>query len=163
MEKYFSIIQLGRLNLRPEISYKVREYLENFFIKKVFEAKKIIVGGKWMVEFCIHFLPKGPGTLFEDIVLAKGARTVSSDSLKIYECIIPFDFIRDADDPKLETIKLMFRAIKLFVTSTYKKVKPEVIDELWNEIDLNYLLSLPYPAPIDEQKYFVDEIMNNQQ
>ncbi|RAJ05509.1 hypothetical protein LX64_02669 [Chitinophaga skermanii] len=102
----------------------------------------------------MHFAEKGPGTLFEDIALANGSTTVASESVKIYECIIPFDFIRDSEEPQLETIELMYRAIKLFVTSTYKKVKPEFIDALWREVDLNYLLSLPYPAPIEEQKYY---------
>lgn len=51
----------------------------------------------------------------------------------------------------------MYEAIKLFFTRTYKKISPEFMDELWNQINLDYLLSLSYPAPFAEQRYFLDD------
>jgi hypothetical protein len=50
----------------------------------------------------------------------------------------------------------MYEAIAIFLTSTYKKVTSEFMNELCNNVDLEYLLSLPYPAPFKEQKYLSD-------
>ena len=37
------------------------------------------------------------------------------------------------------------------------KVTLDFMSELQKQIDMNYLLSLPYPAPFEEQKYLLDE------
>ncbi|RAJ05513.1 hypothetical protein LX64_02673 [Chitinophaga skermanii] len=162
MEKYFEILLLGELNERPPISHLVKEYFENFFLEKVLAEKGIIVGGKWKVSLAIHFQEKGPMATFEDMAFANGARTIASESIKMYSAVIHYNLIKDAEKPYLQTIELIYKVVKVFITSTYKKVKPTFIDELWNEIDLNYLFSLPYPASIEEQRYFLDEVMGKQ-
>jgi len=161
MEQYFLIHLLGKVNARPPISYHVKEYFEGFITEKVLKEKKILIGGRWQVMFTISFLAKGPKTNFDDIVVGKGARTVATESVKIYESIILIDAIKGAENPYLRTIELIFKALGLFLTSTYKKITPEFMDGLWNQVDLDYLLSLPYPAPFSEQKYLIDEIMKS--
>lgn len=65
--------------------------------------------------------------------------------------------IQQSSNPQKATIDLMYEAITLFLTSTYKKVSIDFMSELYKQIDMNYLLSLPYPELFEEQKYFLDE------
>ena len=162
MEKYFLIHQLGDIATRPPTSCQVKEYFEEFILENVLIKKKIAVGGKWQIMFTIHFQEKGTKTTFDDVAIAKGCRTVAAESVKLYESVILVNAIRSYEDPYLGTIELMYKAIKLFLTAAYKKVTSEFMDELWNQVDLNYLLSLPYPAPFSEQKYLNDELMKRQ-
>ena len=83
----------------------------------------------------------------------------SLEEIKIYEVLLPLVCIQEAENPLLKTIELMYEAIKIFFTTTYKKITPELMDELWKDVDLNYLLSLPYPASLAEQKY-ADDVLN---
>jgi hypothetical protein len=53
----------------------------------------------------------------------------------------------------------MYEAVSLFLTTTFKRVTPEFMATLWKQVDLDYLLALPYPAPFQEQKYLLDEQM----
>jgi hypothetical protein len=162
MEKYFLIHLLGDPETRPPISCQVKEYFEEFILKNVLIKKKIAVGGRWQIMFTIHFQEKGAQTNFDDVAVAKSCRTVAAESVKLYESVILVDAIRSYQNPYLGTIELMYKVIKLFLTAAYKKVTFEFMDELWNRVDMNYLLSLPYPAPFSEQKYLIDEVMKRQ-
>jgi hypothetical protein len=161
MESYFNIYQSCTEIERPPVSFKVREYFEKFIIENVFVKKKIIIGGKWKIGLAIYFSVSGPKVLFKGIALAKGARTILSESIKIYEIVILTEPIQQAEKPFLKTIELMYEAIKIFLTTTYKKVTPEFMDDLWRQVDLDYLLSLPYPAPLAEQKYVGDKVKSD--
>jgi len=158
MQSYFIIYQSCTEKERPPISYKIREYFEEFVTENVLKKKKIIIGGRWKIILAIFFSGGGSKVLYKEIGFAKGSRTVSAESVKIYEAFILLKPIKDAPDPLLKTIELIYEAIKVFLTTTYKKVSLELMDALWNEVDLDYLLSLPYPAPLAEQKYVGDRI-----
>lgn len=158
MTSSFVIYQTSTsLNERPPISYKIREYYEKFIIENVLIKKNIITNGKWNIVLNIGFMRKGPKVLFNGIVLGKGTRTISTENIRLYEVLILIEPIQTSSNPLLKTIELMYEAIKLFFISTYRKATPEFMDELWKQVDLNYLLSLPYPAPFEEQKYLNDE------
>lgn len=158
MKSYFKIYQTCTSNnLRPPISHKVRKYFEKFLIDNVLEKKKIIIGGKWTIGLSMLFVQEGARYTLRDIYMAKGSRTVSAEAIKIYEILIPLLCIQEAKEPLLKTVELMYDAIKKFVTITYKKITPEFMDELWSSVDLDYLFSLPYPAPLSEQKYVGDK------
>lgn len=158
MEKYFEIHQTCTEKNRPPISYKVREYLESFITKKVLEEKKIIVGGNWKVTLTICFSGDGPMMLFKDYALAKGVRTITKEKTKLYESVVLLPQIENDKDPYLKTIEMVYKVISAFLTANYKKVTPEFMNNLWKEIDFNYLKSLPYPAKLIEQKYIGDMI-----
>ena len=156
MKSYFNIFQASTSNdNRPPISHKVREYFIQFLSDNLLKRKKIIIGGKWEIILSILFTGEGkygPKGIF----MPKNPRTISSESVKLYEIIIPSKLIQESDKPFLKTIELMYEAIKVFFTTTYKKITPEFMDELWKKVDLDYLLSLPYPAPLSQQKYVGD-------
>lgn len=50
----------------------------------------------------------------------------------------------------------MYDAISLFFTTIFKKVTPEYMGDIKGLIDLDYLLNLPYPASLTDQKYIGD-------
>lgn len=159
MKSNFKIYQTCTSDIvRPPISSKIREYLEQFLSVNVLEPKKIIVGGKWTIILSMLFVEEGARYTLKDVYMAKGSRTVSAEATKIYEILLPLKCIQESKKPLLKTIELMYEAIKKFITTNYKKVTPELMDELWKKVDLEYLLSLPYPAPLAEQKYVGDKI-----
>jgi hypothetical protein len=160
MESYFNILLSSTVgNKRPPISFKVREYLEGFIIENVLKKFKIVQGGKWKIALAIFFIERGEKYDSANIFLAKGARTVEAESIKIYEILIPIEEIKASPQPYLKTIELLYEAIKIFLTNTYKKVTPALMDELWGNLDLEYLLSIPYPVSYEEQQYVGDKGM----
>ena len=162
MRSHFTISQTGSLNDRPPISYKIRQYFENFIVERVLMEKKIIINGQWHINLTIHFIAdgdRGPKSIF----LAKGARTVTEEKVKVYEILIPVKLAQDVQNPLLRIVELIYDAIKIFLTATYKKVKPEFMDDLWKKVDLDYLLALPYPASFEEQKYLLDNQLYEEQ
>lgn len=158
MENYFSISQACTTKFRPPVSYRVREYFVNFLVDNLLKEKKLIIGGKWHINLTIYFVGEGKLGLPKNIVIGKSPRTVSAEMTKLYEALIPVKLIQESDRPFLKTIELMYEALTVFFTATYKKITKEFMDELWKQVDLNYLLSLPYPAPMEDQKYVGDVI-----
>jgi len=158
MENYFSISQGWTGEFKPPISYRVREYFVTFIVSNVLEKKKLIVGWKWHINLTVYFVSEGKLGLPTDIAFAKTPRTISAETTKIYEALIPVKTILQSDNPALKTIELMYEAITIFFTTTYKKITKEYMEMIWKEIDLRYLLSLPYPSPLEEQKYVGDDI-----
>src|SRR5690606_14590151 len=148
----FSISQAYTTKYRPPISYKVREYFVDFLTDNLFTQKKIIISRRWHIKLGIYF------DYSPQILMAKKPTTITSESTKLYEILIPVKPIQESEAPFLKTIELMYEAITVFFTTTYKKVTKEFMDELWKQVDLNYLLSLPYPAPLEDQKYVGDVI-----
>src|SRR5579859_2548970 len=159
MESYFNIYQSSPAKERPPVSHKIRRYFEDFIIEHVLKSKKIIYGGNWKVCLAIYFIDEFPKSPDKRVSLASGVRTIASENTKLYEILISIKSTQDSPRPLLTTIELMYEAISLFLTTTYKKVKPEFMTALWKQVDLDYLLSLPYPAPFQEQKYLLDEQM----
>jgi len=162
MVSKFNIYQSSIEEDRPPISHKVRDYLIKFITTELLEKKNILINAKWNVILALFFIRKakfGPDQVF----LAKGSRTVSAENTKIYEVLIPMQIIDAAENKYLKTIELIYEAITLFLTSTYKKVTIESMAEIWEKVDLKYLLSLPYPAPFNEQKYSLDEMVESRQ
>ena len=157
MHSKFNIYQSATQEERPPISHKVKDYLIDLIIKEVLEKKNIIVNARWNIFLALYFFRKGkygPDRVF----LAKGSRTVSAENIKIYEVIVPIQVLDTAGDKYLKTIELMFEAITLFLTSNYKKITADFMAEVWKKADLEYLHSLPYPAPFEDQKYPGDEV-----
>jgi hypothetical protein len=70
--------------------------------------------------------------------------------------MIPEKLITESENKYEAIIKLMYEAISIFLTTTYKKVSNEFMNELWHRVDLKYLLTLPYPAKVKDQKYLTD-------
>lgn len=157
MNPYFNISQsYTHFNERPPISYKAREYLEVFIIENVLKKNKIIIGSKWRVDLLLIFCQETNRYKSTHIFMPKNPKTVTEEGVKIYEILIPFKLIKESDNPYSRTIELMYEAITIFFTETYKKIAKDLMSELWKKVDMPYLLTLPYPAPKVEQKYLTD-------
>jgi hypothetical protein len=89
--------------------------------------------------------------------MAKSATTVKQDSVKIYSITIPMKAIIQSQKPHQKTIEIVYEAITKYFTSTFKKVTREFMADLENQVNFDYLLSLPYPAPFAEQRFHLDE------
>jgi hypothetical protein len=147
----FTITLTSQSKDRPPISYKVMDYFVSLMIENVLIPQKIILTGKWNINLAIMFLETGK--FGPSGVYLYKPTTVSSDNVKFYPVQIPLKEIRESADPFLRTIELIYEGIKLFFIAHYKKIEDQFMDALWLKVDLNYLLSLPYPAKLTDQKY----------
>jgi hypothetical protein len=146
---------------RPPISSKVRGYFEQFITKQLLKPKNIIVGSQWQIELVICFVEEGPRYKSGNLFLAKQPRTISSEKIKIYEILVPLKLLSGVDQPYLRTIELIYEALTLFFTTIYKSVTPQEMKMLWQNVDLDRLNTLPYPAALPDQKYVGDLVDKN--
>ena len=158
MEKKFQIVQssTNTIDLRPPISWRVRDYLEDFIIENVLNKKQIIVSSQWTIHLHCFFCKLSPRFNYDHIRFYAKPRTVKENDVKIYEIMIPEKLIIESKNKYEKTIELMYKAISIFLTTTYKKVSQEFMNELWQKVDMKFLLTLPYPAKVKEQKYLTD-------
>jgi hypothetical protein len=57
---YFGIYQAcTSQNVRPPISFKIREYFEQFVTENILKKKNIVIGGKWIINLSIIFIEEG--------------------------------------------------------------------------------------------------------
>ena len=101
-------------------------------------------------------MPEGKYYTTEELSLAKGYQTVKQDAVKIYTVLVPLKAIGKSDKPLLKIVELMYEAITKYFITNFKSISPEFMEHLKTEIDLPYLLSLPYPAPFKDQRYVAD-------
>jgi hypothetical protein len=159
MSGQFTIGQLSTtFTKRPPISSKVREYFEIFIHDNLLTKKNLIVKSKWEIRFLVSFIEEGPRYTSEHLFLGKKHRTLTNEMIKMYEILVPLILISKAANPYLKTIELIYEALTIFFTTNYKTISKEEMTELWSIVDLKYLLSLPYPAPLEEQKYSTDMV-----
>lgn len=145
---------------RPPISYRICEYFNEFMSESFAKKKPKLISKDWKINLGIIIQSEGRYGP-KEIFLASKPRTIKSEGVKLYEMVVPLKLITDTNNPHRRTIEIIYEAVKIFFTSTYKSVSTEFMDELWKEIDLDYLLSLPYPAPLNEQKYVGDYLHIN--
>ena len=104
----------------------------------------------------MYFIEEGPRYKSAHLFLAKHPRIVSAEKIKIYEILVPLKLLNNMENPYLKTIELMYDALTIFFTTTYRTVTPQDMQSLWNKIDLDKLLRLLYPASLPDQKYVAD-------
>jgi hypothetical protein len=158
MGKKFQIVQssTSEINDRPPISWMVRDYFENFIIENVLVEKQIVVSSKWTIHLHCFFCKLSPRFNYDYIHLYPKPRTVKENMVKIYEIMIPEKLINDVENKYEKTTELIYEAVSIFLTATYKKVTKEFMSELWQKVDKKYLLTLPYPAKVKDQRYLTD-------
>lgn len=83
---------------------------------------------------------------------------MKEESIKMYEALIPLEILSESDNYLLDVIELIYKCICIFLDTTYKKITMEQMNKLWEQVDLEYLISLPYPAPFNDQKYVGDNL-----
>lgn len=140
----------------PAVSYKLRTYYINHLTEHLFKPAGIVLNQQWQIMLSIIFMEEGPHYTGSEIFLAKGARTVSQEKVKIYEMIVPLKLVSAHNDILEGTIHVLEQALTVFFTHQYKKVTAPLMQSVWDKVDLPYLQSLPFPAPLAEQKYVGD-------
>lgn len=158
MEKKFQIIQSTTDNIvnRPPISWKVRDYFEDFILENVCKQKRIIVSSDWIIHLQCSFSPETPRYKEDFIHFFSKPRTVKENMVKVYQIWIPQILIDNAESKYERSFELMYEAISIFLINTYKKISKEFMNSLWGSVDKAYLLSLPYPAQVKDQRYLTD-------
>jgi len=142
---------------RPAVSFKVREYLASFITDGILREKGLVVTGAWNVVLGMIFLAEGKVYESDKILfIKKDPAIIRSEMVKLYEIIIPLKLIRESDDLLFTTVQLMYEALTIFLTTTFKSIKRDEIDDLWMQVDLDYIFSIEFPAPFNEQKYVGD-------
>lgn len=158
MGKKFQIVQssTNKIDLRPAISWKVRDYFEDFIIENVLNEKQIVISSKWTIHLHCMFCKVSPRYNYDYIHFYNKQRTVKENMVKMYEIMIPEKLIDDSENKYERTIELMYEACSIFLTATYKKVSKEFMNDLWRIVDKKYLVTLPYPAQVKDQRYLTD-------
>jgi hypothetical protein len=134
---------------RPPISVKILQYFEKFAIENILVKKKILLGTKWTIH--VRFTILESGKRIPNTVHIISAFSTGLD--KSYSVFIPSKLFIHLKDPRMKIIELFYQGLSVFFTENYKRVTNEFMDELWKKVDLEYLLSIPYPAPNDQVKY----------
>lgn len=101
-------------------------------------------------------MEEGPRFNTLDILLANGHQTVKQERVKIYNMIVPLKLIQVSGNGFDAIVMILQKALEIFFSEVSKKVTPLVFENCWSKIDWDYLKSLPYPAPVSEQKYVGD-------
>lgn len=147
----FRILQVGPEQHRPPLSYKVCEYFMVFIERHILIPQEIILQDKWNIWLSMMFFKKarfGPAGVY-----VYPPTIMKENSVKSYPIQIPIDEITAAGQPVLKVVTLFYEGITQFFTKNYKQITVEFMQELWCQIDMIYLLSLPYPANPKDQKY----------
>ena len=75
------------------------------------------------------------------------------EKIKVYPVAININDIYRNNQHVQNVVGLYFQLLSMFFLSNYKLVSREYVADLMEKLDWDYLLSLPYPAPEEEQGY----------
>lgn len=157
MKKKFKIsFSSSSKEKRPQLSYLVREYYSELIEDNLFSNNVIALKEGWSIDLVIMFMEEAPRFKSEEIFLGKGAQTVKSEYVKIYDMIIPLKLIENEGNTLDSILIVLQQGLTLFFTETFRKVSKTSMEDCWKKVDMGYLRSLPYPAPLKEQKYVGD-------
>ncbi len=144
---------------RPKVSYKIREYIEGFFLNVVLREKKIIVNTKWNTLLQMSFFIDAN----EDYIISLPPSTYKNESIKAYPIMISYTSrIDKAKNINVEFAMILYEAVTEFLVTHFKKVSKEELEELKVKLDVNYLSSIIYPAPFNEQRFVGDDSITSE-
>lgn len=153
----FSIHLFGDRNSKIRISKRILQYFENFVLKKILEPKKIILNAKFDIDISFMLSSDYKENKEENIVLYHYRQTYD---VKSYPISIPVDRIKESNNINIKSALLFYEGITLFFISNYKKISKEFMNDLIEEIDWDYLASLPYPAHLKDIDYAGENYMS---
>ena len=138
---------------RPKVSYKIREYIEEFFLKEVLNEKKIIVNNKVDTLLQMSFFIDAN----EDYIISLPPSTYKNENIKAYPIMISYsNRIENAKNINIEFAMILYEAVTEFLVTHFKKVSREEMEGLKVKLDLDYLSTIIYPAPFKEQRFVGD-------
>lgn len=156
MTKQFSIKKVSSEDNRPPYSYKVEEYFENFVHENILRPFNLLANDEHKTLLSIMLLNKDEQS--PEGINFYEPEMIEEENVKFYPVTIYLEDIYLDGKPVENIVSLYFQIISIFFLSYYKKLEMEYMIDLKEKIDWNYLLSLPYPAPAEEQKYVGDNL-----
>ncbi|QEE49740.1 hypothetical protein FUA48_09125 [Flavobacterium alkalisoli] len=146
-------------DLRPKVSYKVKEYIEDFFVEMFFTEKKIIVNNKVTSLLQISFFIDKT----KEYITLLPPTVYKSYNTKAFPIMVGYvDKFQVSKNTNLDFAYMLFDIVSEFLLVNYKKVKPEELKILKEQIDIDYLSKIVYPAPFEEQLFVGDNNLNNE-
>lgn len=152
MEKFKINILYSKNNSipKPEVSFKLINYIEEFFIKNVFEPKKIILNAKTNILLQITIFTDHDLTYIKSLPFS----IYKNENIKAFPIMICIkDRISKTNDINVEFAMILYEAITEFLATHFKKVCKEELETLKIKLDINYLSSIIYPAPLIQQNF----------
>jgi len=151
--KQFTIKKICAEEDRPPYSYKVDQYFEDFVTENILKPYNIILPEDWKIILSIMIFkqeedsPEGVSFYEPDLL--------EEDKVKVYPVGINLEDIYKNEEHIVNIVGIYFQIISLFFLNNFKLVSREYLVELMDKLDWDYLFSLPYPAPAEEQGYVV--------
>ncbi|KGO78609.1 hypothetical protein Q763_17640 [Flavobacterium beibuense F44-8] len=148
----------ANFDLRPKVSYKLKEYIEDFFVKALFTEKKIIVNSKFSTLLQVSFFIDKK----EEYIVCLPCTVYKDMNIKAFPIMVSYiDKFHESKNVNLDFANMLFDVVSEFLLSNYKKIKFEDLKSLREEIDKDYLSKIIYPAPFNEQCFIGDDNMND--
>jgi hypothetical protein len=162
MSTIFNIsISCGNINDRPPLSHRVREYYSGLLTQELFVPKLISIKENWTISLVLMFNQSRPDVLPFQFFVNTSPQIVRSEMLKNYYTFVNYDLYLARGGTLEGMLGLFQEALTAFFTQTFKKVKPEKMAAIWEKVDMGYLHTIPYPAPLLEQRYVEDIIRSD--
>jgi hypothetical protein len=139
---------------KPPYSYKVDEYFEQFVRENIIEPFNIIAEDDWKILLSIMMFKKDEES--QEGVSIYPAETIDEEKIRYYPIAINIEDVYANNTPMENIVGIYYQIISLFFISNYEGISEEFMLELKKKLDWDYLLSLPYPAPSEQQKYVGD-------
>jgi hypothetical protein len=136
------------------ISPLVIEYLKEKIVMELLKDNNIILETKWVYIFTIkvsktNFIDSVPRILLYERV---------SGLKKLCGAIISRDVINESKNLNEELINAIVSSLKLFLLSSFKKLKENNFDDFSKSIDYNFLFELEFPVNLSEKNLIGNSI-----
>ena len=151
MNKQFSIKKICTEENRPPYSSKIEEYFEDFVTDNILKPFNIIINDEWKIILSVMIFKKEPES--PEGVSIYEPDTIEEGKVMFYPVGINLEDIYKSEEHIVNIVGLYFQIISLFFLSNYKNIAREYMVNLMEKIDWDYLFSIPYPAPVEEQGY----------
>lgn len=136
------------------ISPEVIHYLQCKVIDNIITKHKVSLGNKFTYIFSVYVTNSNFPKDQERISIFE--RT--SGNKKLCGSVVSRDFINEKEELNKEIIQCLLESIKQFFTLKFKTFNQEIFNDFITNIDLNYLLSLPFPTALSEDNIISDTV-----
>lgn len=136
---------------RPRISSEIRKHLIELIVEKILMHKKVIVFDKHSYNVTFNIRPNSdsvkPDRVLWSVRTIEGIQNIG---ISLYYKSVSQDMTPH------EYTDALFDGLKTFLTEKYKKITPEEMEAVREQINWAYIDSLPFPAPFEDQQYILD-------
>lgn len=109
----------GDFNLRPKVSCKVKEYMEDFFVKTLFTEKKIIINNKFSTLLQVSFFIDKK----EEYIICLPYTICKNVNVKAFPIMVSYiDKFHESENINLDFAYMLFDIVSEFLLSNSKKL-----------------------------------------